>query len=95
MPSNFQSAGLAALGIVSGGVTIGNAGTVAAPIAKKRPSNSTLGTIAINDIIATKSNSLSSQATTENSVTLSIAHQETQRTPNSVGTGRIGYGTLT
>ena len=83
----LQSANLAALGIVGGSVTIGNAANVAAPIAKKRPSTSTLGTIAINDIIATRTHPI---PVSEGSVTVSVVNQENQK--GAIGTGRIGYG---
>ena len=85
----LQSANLAALGIVGGSVTIGNAANVAAPIAKKRPSTSTLGTIAINDIIATRTHPI---PVSEGSVTVSVVNQENQK--GAIGTGRIGYGML-
>ena len=85
----LQSANLTALGIVGGSVTIGNAANVAAPIAKKRPSTSTLGTIAINDIIATRTHPI---PVSEGSVTVSVVNQENQK--GAIGTGRIGYGML-
>ena len=85
----MQSAGLAALGIVGGTVSIGNTGHVAAPIAKKRPSTSTLGTIAINDIIATRTHP---PPVSEGTVTVSLGNQETQKSTGSIGSGRIGYG---
>ena len=86
---NMQSAGLAALGIVGGTVSIGNTGNVAAPIGKKRPSTSTLGTIAINDIIATRTHP---PPLSEGTVTVSLGNQENQKTTGSIGSGRIGYG---
>ena len=70
-------------------MTIGNAANVAAPIAKKRPSTSTLGTIAINDIIATRTHPI---PVSEGSVTVSVVNQENQK--GAIGTGRIGYGML-
>ena len=85
----MQSANLAALGIVGGSVTIGNAANVAAPVAKKRPSTSTLGTIAINDIIATRTHPI---PVSEGAVTVSVVNQENQK--GAIGTGRIGYGML-
>ena len=80
---------MAALGIVGGSVTIGNAANVAAPVAKKRPSTSTLGTIAINDIIATRTHPI---PVSEGAVTVSVVNQENQK--GAIGTGRIGYGRL-
>ena len=80
---------MAALGIVGGSVTIGNAANVAAPIAKKRPSTSTLGTIAINDIIATRTHPT---PVSDGAVTVSVVNQENQK--GAIGTGRIGYGML-
>ena len=95
----FQSAGLAALGIVSGGVAaaaIGGTGNVAAPVAKKRLSTTPLGTIAINDIITTRANSTTTHALTEviggSTVTVSVPTQDNERAPNSAGSSRIGYG---
>ena len=79
---------MAALGIVGGNVSIGNATTAAAPVAKKRPSTSTLGTIAINDIIATRTHPT---PVSDGQVTVSVGNQDTQKTP--ITTGRIGYGT--
>ena len=79
---------MAALGIVGGNISIGNATTAAAPIAKKRPSTSTLGTIAINDIIATRTHPT---PVSDGQVTVSIGNQDTQKNP--ITTGRIGYGT--
>ena len=69
-------------------VSIGNATTAAAPVAKKRPSTSTLGTIAINDIIATRTHPT---PVSDGQVTVSVGNQDTQKTP--ITTGRIGYGT--
>ena len=83
----FQSVNLAALGIVGGSVSIGNAETVASPIAKKRPSTSTLGTIAINDIIATRTHPT---PVSDGQVAVSVGNQDTQK--SSLTTGRIGYG---
>ena len=77
------------MGIVGGSVTIGNAANVAAPVAKKRPSTSTLGTIAINDIIATRTHPI---PVSEGAVTVSVVNQENQK--GAIGTGRIGYGML-
>jgi hypothetical protein len=85
----MQSANLAALGIVGGTLSIGNAVNVAAPIAKKRPSTSTLGTIAINDIIATRTHP---PPVSDGTVTVSLGNQDTQKTTGSIGSGRIGYG---
>ena len=82
---------LAALGIVGETVSIGNTVNVPAPIAKKRPSTSTLGTIAINDIIATRTHP---PPVSEGTVTVSLGNQDTQKSPTSIGTGRIGYGRL-
>ena len=78
---------MAALGIVGGNVSIGNATTAAAPVARKRPSTSTLGTIAINDIIATRTHPT---PVSEGQVTVSIGNQDSEKTP--ITTGRIGYG---
>ena len=85
----LQTVNLAALGIVGGNVSIGNATAPAAPVAKKRPSTSTLGTIAINDIIATRTHPT---PVSDGQVTVSVGNQDTQKTP--ITTGRIGYGTF-
>ena len=64
---------------------------MAAPVAKKRPSTSTLGTIAINDIIATRTHPIT---VSDGSVTVSVGNQDSLKTSNSTTTGRIGYGML-
>ena len=82
---------MAALGIVSGGGAV--ATNAAAPIAKKRPS---LSTLALSDIISTRANSTTTITQTEatgGSANPSGAGQETLKSPNSIDTtGRIGYG---